>query len=906
MSQLRPELERDLRGLIASLTGFPDESENFDLCFEFAKSNLLYHNYLDPEEKNVERRFKGLKEKLQIHSEMEKFKALSALLESYNKSPVFKESHPQFDIKVRLLDLLWQLSERTLKNPDWTGLSPVAAAAPSDDETQRNSAVEWRKILREGEETWTCGSEPELSDWSDDDGEDDGETGQGPKPASPTTKSAFFDCQRSIDDLADAIQSPYWHKKSEEAKADSFVRRVKQGFDEIGVAQVEGQMLTEYQAMREIIWTMRQADCESVIFQSNVCLSSVTKDSFKQNIVFFENIVKNLRRLQEFQDSLSSEAPPFTLEAYSLALRRVISDFSAELIEAEKIIVKQEEDFTLFDLREKLICWEKVLDRLCAAHRLSTANEEGCSNWKRAVQLICTLYKSYQTTGDGLFLDLYLESCKPYLRIIGVWISQGRLEDYRDEFLIHTADCEERRFWFDGYKERSDWREFLREKSLELPEMFSHILPKVLISGKSIEILALLNKTNPWSEDGGETVPRLDLFSEFYESVKTDLKSCSASSYSRTDDKVGEDELDHVAAKDHLADQEIDPYMVMAFRQVLTASSTEKESLLVRDKGDKINLTDALTPVNCILQRKLTPLIETYYLKSCKSLMNLVVNDLALGKHLNIARKVFLLEAGDLMHEFYLNLFDKFDTGDCSGMSATLLLLDCLGKRFPDECESFLITFADESAPDLESMTLSYRVDWPLYFIFNRNTMKMYNEIFKFLLRVKRSLWTLQQIQAKDLIGKGDFDDNRLHRVLLLRAWMLHFLGSVHSYFMSRILHSTEIELQSSLSACEDFDQIIETHSEFISGVYDRCFLHQSAKVLRDAVVKVLNIGLELGTFCRDLSQYDEGRMERMEVNYARTHTFLASTLRSMTQKRNVPHLDGLAAALIYSCPVVS
>ena len=49
----------------------------------------------------------------------------------------------------------------------------------------------------------------------------------------------------------------------------------------------------------------------------------------------------------------------------------------------------------------------------------------------------------------------------------------------------------------------------------------------------------------------------------------------------------------------------------------------------------------------------------------------------------------------------------------------------------------------------------------------------------------------------------------RMHRVLLLRSWLLHFVGSVHSYFMSRVLHTTELELREALRQCSDLDQIL-------------------------------------------------------------------------------------------------
>ena len=46
--------------------------------------------------------------------------------------------------------------------------------------------------------------------------------------------------------------------------------------------------------------------------------------------------------------------------------------------------------------------------------------------------------------------------------------------------------------------------------------------------------------------------------------------------------------------------------------------------------------------------------------------------------------------------------------------------------------------------------------------------------------------------------------------------------------------------------------------------------------------------------------------LARLEENYSRTHQFLASTLSGMTSKRNVPHLNGLAATLVHSCPSVA
>ena len=196
-------------------------------------------------------------------------------------------------------------------------------------------------------------------------------------------------------------------------------------------------------------------------------------------------------------------------------------------------------------------------------------------------------------------------------------------------------------------------------------------------------------------------------------------------------------------------------------------------------------------------------------------------------------------------------------------------------------------------------------------------------------------------------------EKRKIHRILLLRSWLLHFVGNVHSYLMTRVLHTTQLELQGVLREegdhkVNDLDDIIKYHDKYIERIHDRCFLHQSASVLREAVIKVLNTCLELHGHCTQfvndyirlpLGQSDvesddenvdlelqslktkkyhiykstkesgpdlvvsEKLLNNFEGSYFRSHQFLATTLRSLAQKRNVPYLDGLAAALIHTSP---
>ena len=141
------------------------------------------------------------------------------------------------------------------------------------------------------------------------------------------------------------------------------------------------------------------------------------------------------------------------------------------------------------------------------------------------------------------------------------------------------------------------------------------------------------------------------------------------------------------------------------------------------------------------------------------------------------------------------------------------------------------------------------------------------------------------------------------HRLQLLRSWLIYFTTSIHNYFMSRVIHTTEIELKENLQTATDLDMILHVHQTYLQRIYDRCFLHQSVSMLREAVVMVLNIGLELRQCVTSGLPIHSRTVVGWEEKYRKCHIFLAKTLQSMTNKRKVPHLEGLAVALVHSCP---
>ena len=332
--------------------------------------------------------------------------------------------------------------------------------------------------------------------------------------------------------------------------------------------------------------------------------------------------------------------------------------------------------------------------------------------------------------------------------------------------------------------------------------------------------------------------------------------------------------------------------------------------------------------------RSLTPIIELHYSSACTSLVTMFMKELELEAVLSRARKVFFMEAGDLMHDFCSQLFTSLETRDSlevgDSASLSLLLQDCLGGRYPSWCDLFSCSYSapDSGVASLSGLSVHLSVTWPLTIVLTQANLETYNKIFLFLAEVKRSLWALQTVSLADLDaledrieGAGSLSvsclssDHTLgsdtslclgtkqHRLQLLRSWLLYFTSTIHGYFMSRVVHTTELELRENLTAATDLDMILTTHDRYLQRIYDRCFLHPSVTMLRDAVVMVLNIGLELKAAVTSGLPIHSRTVIGWEEKYSKCHNFLAKTLQSMTNKRKVPHLDGLTVALLHSCP---
>jgi gamma-tubulin complex component 5 len=623
---------------------------------------------------------------------------------------------------------MWHLSNSCPPDADSTWKKELKSRQKASEDDYAENKEDWAAILAEGEQRWDgCGSgDDALSEWSGEEDLDDNDLEERKsdgrrrddkkKPARMKLDERKDCCKKVNVDSAErrlrsAMQPEYWKEGGLTMPVPSrketahFVQLVDRAMEAQGAPVAVKTKLTEYQLLRECLWMVRRPPDKSTFafrlggdgrytLRGDICLASVTAEALSRSLEYLLSFLSHLKEIMDFVDEVyANDSVSYTYEAYASCLADFLQLLSADLLRLETRVYKQEMTLTLFDLEKELTPWAKTVYALHACHRRSVVrplDEQYCPNWRRAVKLLSGIFLcmhvTHNDTTHELILDLFLKSLVPYLRIIGLWLTEGRLEDYRDEFVFKqragTASAvEEEKFWKEGFEVRP-YLEALAEDGLRLPSMLEKALPKILVGGKSIEILALLGKKN--NRYGGPNLSdavlcsREDLFRKFVENLKTELKMPKEPE--RGDAYTASSDRGNVAFFDSGIDEcdDIDPYLKMAFEEVYKAAAEEGEasdvSTSVRSAFILPSSVDPLLPLTSVLERSLLPPVFDHYRLSCEALVRTVKETLSLDRHLGAVRRVFLMEAGDVLFEFYSELFGRMqDDGEAGAVEEAML-----------------------------------------------------------------------------------------------------------------------------------------------------------------------------------------------------------------------------------------
>ncbi|KAL5189676.1 Spindle pole body component 97 [Glycine soja] len=186
------------------------------------------------------------------------------------------------------------------------------------------------------------------------------------------------------------------------------------------------------------------------------------------------------------------------------------------------------------------------------------------------------------------------------------------------------------------------------------------------------------------------------------------------------------------------------------------------------------------------------------------------------------------------------------NSADCMLLSAPDSLVVSITKNHVDSDEDASTAGVVLSTPPqshvnsfgingLDMLKFTYRVPWPLELIANTEAIKKYNQVMRFLLKVKRAKFVLDKVRRWMWKGKGSATNNRKHHWLVEQK-LLHFVDAFHQYVMDRVctlepehfyllLQFLWRELCEGMTAAKSLDEVIEVHEAYILSIQRQCFV---------------------------------------------------------------------------------
>ncbi|CAH8356142.1 unnamed protein product [Eruca vesicaria subsp. sativa] len=327
-----------------------------------------------------------------------------------------------------------------------------------------------------------------------------------------------------------------------------------------------------------------------------------------------------------------------------------------------------------------------------------------------------------------------------------------------------------------------------------------------------------------------------------------------------------------------------------------------------------------------------------------KVILSKLMNEWRLMHELSVLRAIYLLGSGDLLQHFLTVTFDRLGKGELSDddfelniilqesirNSADAMLLNspdslvvsisregCLDKDTDDKGDVISLSSTRKSRVNnfgidcLESLKFTYKVPWPLELIANSETIKKYNQVMGFLLKVKRAKYVLDKARRWMWKGKGSATKIRKHHWLLEQK-LLNFVDAFHQYVMDRVYHTAWSELCEAMVKAGSLDEVIYVHETYLLSIQRQCFVVQEKlwAIIASRINMILGLALEFYSIQQTLSSGGaasaikarcEMEIDRIEKQFEDCIAFLLRVLSSKLNVGHFPHLADLVTRINYN-----
>ncbi|XP_057309578.1 gamma-tubulin complex component 5-like [Hydractinia symbiolongicarpus] len=968
--------------LIRHIFDVDKRDENFKIALEYVMSNFRFHRFLDVNPLDVSRSIAGLCSKFRVNSQDKKATHLEELVDLFVNQPLLEtnkeEKETQTDAHYSLLDFLLSLSNNPLNSK---------FVAPEEKRKQNaTDTFDWKTYLLEGEEELSIGaainedvekelynSDEELWAFSEEEvieeiEEDEHMYAEIVELQKKYKREKICDVSKELAWLNEHVVPSYWVKnESSEFKITKYRYSVSNSRmcenweifkrEEAENRQGPGyQQLIEKQLVKETLWMLQGVESLYVyVFKDgcytvneNIVVSHLTKESLSSYLHTFTSIGNKVVELKKFSFNVTQNENEMskTFRAFGYVLGRYLSERKAEMAKLEQSLIEQDEIITLVVLKDKLLedsakvncVYQLYTDAVLKGHVLySTVTERVVYFLDIFFDMLC----AYDSLGDAgldkvlIILPMFLDVCQPYLYDLEQWMIMGRLPNSSDEeFMIYRAQVIEQgeaNYWENTYRIKETI-----DKVALLPKFIKDVQKQVLLAGKSLGLLEEFGKF------ATSVLSIKSLHVEFKDNLKKILQESNNRFLKGKDFTVTEDVVDFGNVL--IEDPTMDPLIRENFNMMFLNNyrKLKKQNDIIKNDSQSeyaawlqlLKDGSCRPPIKLLIEQSLFPAIFNRYDKACAVLLELFKKEWDLFKHLEVMENFFLMEAGGTMHTFYSEIFQKGKRKEFwqDMPYLNIVMQDSLQINYPHLMGSLTVTIEtpdyNNNANLFDCISLHYKAPWPVTIILDNETEQKYNQIFKFLMKIKRAIWALEQLRFHDLtssvplnessdlnsssdedepIRRAKKNDQLLsanqqklkNRMLILRMKMMHVIRNFHFYLMTRIQNATCAEFKSKVIEAKDLDEIMELHRKFLHNLKQRCFLHEKIGRSREAIFRVLSLVFDFELlWLSSVHRIDMSRINTIEKDFNRCTSFLHSFFSSLAKRGSYPHFEFLAQSL--------
>lgn len=327
-------------------------------------------------------------------------------------------------------------------------------------------------------------------------------------------------------------------------------------------------------------------------------------------------------------------------------------------------------------------------------------------------------------------------------------------------------------------------------------------------------------------------------------------------------------------------------------------SYTENES--VGDHRESLSSTFEI-PLDFVIDKCLLQEILLQYKYVSRLAIKLLEKGFDLQGHLQALRRYYFMESADWADLFIMSLWHhKWCVAEAEQRVLEIQrFLELSVKRSsceqdPNKDRLFVYMKGNETMPlsastigvhSFNFLGLGYRVDWPISIVLTPSGLKIYAEIFSFLIHVKLAVFSLTEVwrSLKDMMHMVTRNHSttqergirHLNILIKMRHHINHFISALQQYVQSQLSYVSWCKFLHSLKyKVKDMMDLESVHMAYLTDSLHICFLSNETRSVAIIIESILQCAFEFrscftgGMWDMGLDQGDLlGKLSRINIS---------------------------------------